>query len=172
MAPFFDLPVLFQSTYFFYLRSMAITIIRTDSTNPDFIELVKHLDADLAVRDGDEHAFYHQFNKIDMIKHVVVLYDDTVPLSCGAIKESMPGSMEVKRMYTVPPARGKGLAAKVLAALEIWAAELGYPKCVLETGKKQPEAIALYTKCGYQVIPNYGQYIGVENSVCFEKVLQ
>jgi len=151
---------------------MAITIIRTDSTNPDFIELVKHLDADLAVRDGDEHAFYHQFNKIDMIKHVVVLYDDTVPLSCGAIKESMPGSMEVKRMYTVPSARGKGLAAKVLAALEIWAAELGYPKCVLETGKKQPEAIALYTKCGYKVIPNYGQYIGVENSVCFEKKLQ
>jgi putative acetyltransferase len=60
----------------------------------------------------------------------------------------------------------------VLAELEAWAAELGYPKCVLETGKRQPEAIALYEKQGYQRISNYGQYIGVENSVCFEKVLK
>ena len=151
---------------------MPTKIIRTNSTNTDFIELVKHLDADLAKRDGDEHAFYHQFNKIDMIKHVVVLYEDDTAISCGAIKESMPGSMEVKRMYTVPPARGKGLAGKVLAELEKWAAELGYHKCVLETGKKQPEAIALYKKNGYKIIPNYGQYIGVENSVCFEKAVR
>jgi putative acetyltransferase len=150
---------------------MSITIIRTDSTNNDFVELVKQLDADLAIRDGDEHAFYHQFNKINMIKHVVVLYQDGEPLSCGAIKESMPGSMEVKRMYTVPSARGKGLAVKVLTELEKWAAELNYAKCVLETGLKQPEAIALYTKCGYKVIANYGQYAGIENSVCFEKTV-
>lgn len=150
---------------------MAITIKRTDSSNKDFIELVKYLDADLAVRDGDEHAFYHQFNKIDMIKHVVVIYEDDVVVSCGAIKESMPGSMEVKRMYTIPAARGRGLAGKVLFELEKWAADLGYSKCVLETGKKQPEAIALYRKSGYKIIPNYGQYIGVENSVCFEKQL-
>jgi putative acetyltransferase len=150
---------------------MPINIIRTNSSNKDFAELVKQLDADLAVRDGDEHAFYHQFNKIDMIKHVVVLYEDDIAVSCGAIKESMPGSMEVKRMYTLPSHRGKGLAGKVLAALEKWAAEMNYPKCVLETGKKQPEAIALYLKCGYHSIPNYGQYIGVENSVCFEKIL-
>lgn len=148
---------------------MSIKIIRTNSDNIDFIELVKHLDGDLAKRDGDEHAFYHQFNKIDMIKHVVVLYEDDKAISCGAIKESMPASMEVKRMYTVPAARGKGLAGKVLAELEKWAAELGYRTCVLETGKKQPEAIALYTKNGYHLIPNYGQYAGIENSVCFEK---
>lgn len=150
---------------------MPVSIIRTDSSNKDFAELVNQLDADLAVRDGDEHAFYHQFNKIDMIKHVIVLYEDGKAVSCGAIKESMPGSMEVKRMYTLPSHRGKGLAGKVLAALEKWAAGMGYPKCILETGKKQPEAIALYLKSGYQIIPNYGQYIGVENSVCFEKKL-
>jgi GNAT superfamily N-acetyltransferase len=148
---------------------MAIQLIRTGSANKDFIELVKLLDEDLAKRDGDEHSFYHQFNKIDMIKHAVVLYEDDKPLSCGAVKESMPGSMEVKRMYTVSAARGRSLAAKVLAELEQWAAELGYTKCVLETGKKQPEAIALYKRNGYKIIPNYGQYIGVENSVCFEK---
>jgi putative acetyltransferase len=150
---------------------MAIKIICTDSTNTDFIALVKLLDADLAKRDGDEHAFYHQFNKIDMLKNVVVAYENDVAISCGAVKEIMPGCMEVKRMYTMPAVRGKGIATQVLSALEHWAAELGYKKCLLETGKKQPEAIALYTKNGYKLIPNYGQYIGVENSVCFEKQL-
>jgi putative acetyltransferase len=150
---------------------MSKKILRTDSANHHFIELVKQLDKDLAIRDGDEHAFYHQFNKIDMLKHVVVLYEADVPLSCGAVKEIAPGTMEVKRMYTVPAARGRGLAAAVLAELEKWATELGCANCVLETGKKQPEAIALYQKCGYHIIPNYGQYIGIENSVCFEKKL-
>lgn len=148
-----------------------ITIIRTDSSNKDFIELVKHLDAELAARDGDEHEFYHQFNKIDMLKNVVVVYEDEKPVSCGAIKEFSKDAMEVKRMYTLPDYRGKGIATIVLKELEKWAAELSYKKCVLETGKKQPEAIALYNKSGYSIIHNYGQYAGVENSVCFEKII-
>jgi putative acetyltransferase len=146
-----------------------ITLQRTDSTNRDFIEFVRALDAELAFRDGGEHSFYAQFNTIDMIRFVVVAYEDMRAVGCGAIKEFAPGVMEVKRMYTLPAYRGKGIAAKVLGALESWAAELGCEKCVLETGKRQPEAIALYEKSGYQIIQNYGQYIGVENSVCFEK---
>jgi len=148
-----------------------IRITRTDSSNRDFIELVKHLDADLAERDGEDHSFYAQFNKIDKIKHVVVAYDDGKPVSCGAIKEYAHDTMEVKRMYTLHESRGKGIASKVLTELETWAAELSYQKCILETGKKQPEAIRLYTKNGYKIIPNYGQYVEVENSVCFEKEL-
>ncbi len=148
-----------------------IKIKRTDSLNPDFIELVKYLDADLAIRDGAEHAFYDAFNKIDQIKYVVVLYEIAQPQSCGAIKEFGPKIMEVKRMYTVPGSRGKGLAGMVLKELEKWAAELSFEKCILETGKKQPEAISLYQKSGYRIIPNYGQYTGVENSICFEKKL-
>lgn len=148
-----------------------LTLKRTDSTDPDFIPLVQLLDADLAIRDGDEHVFYHQFNKITTIKHVIVAYDGDMPVGCGAIKELSQDVMEVKRMYTLPEHRGKGIAAEVLAGLEQWAAELGYTKCMLETGLKQPEAIALYKKCGYSRIPNYGQYAGVENSVCFEKAL-
>ena len=146
-----------------------IKIVRTTSENKDFIDLVKLLDADLAERDGDEHAFYHQFNKIDVIKHVVVLYDNQKPLGCGAIKEFDSTAMEVKRMYTSPESRGKGIATKILLELEKWTEELSYEKCVLETGKRQPEAIQLYTKSGYKKIPNYGQYVGIENSVCFEK---
>lgn len=144
-------------------------LIRTDSDNPDFIELVKQLDADLAERDGDEHVFYARFNKIDTIKHVVVAFENGIPVSCGAIKDHIPGVMEVKRMYTLPGNRGKGMAGKVLAELEKWAAEMNCNKCVLETGKRQPEAIALYKRNGYIIIPNYGQYAGKDNSVCFEK---
>ena len=146
-----------------------IQLTRTNSDNKDFIGLVNHLDADLAVRDGGDHAFYSQFNKIDMIKHVIVAYVDGQAAGCGAIKEVAPGVMEVKRMYTSPGHRGKGIASKVLAELEVWAADLSNEKCILETGKKQSEAIRLYEKNGYQQIPNYGQYAGVENSVCFEK---
>jgi len=148
-----------------------IRTIRTNSENPDFIELVKYLDADLAIRDGNEHSFYAQFNKIDKIKFVVVAYDDDQPVGCGAIKEYAPHKMEIKRMFTSPGYRGKGIATIVLTELENWAAEMSFEKCILETGKKQPEAIALYTKSGYHSIPNYGQYAGVENSVCFVKYM-
>lgn len=148
-----------------------VTLIRTNSENEDFISLVRLLDADLAKRDGDEHAFYAQYNKIAMIKHAIVAYENELPVACGAIKEVETGAMEVKRMYTKEASRGKGIAGVVLAELEKWAAELGYEKCVLETGKRQPEAIRLYEKNGYSSIPNYGQYIGIENSVCFEKKL-
>ena len=147
-------------------------IIRTNSNNSDFIKLVTELDADLAIRDGEEHAFYHQFNKIDMIKHVIVVYENEVPLGCGAIKEIEAQTVEVKRMYTKPSIRGKGVGTKVLKALEQWAGELSYKRCILETGKKQPEAIALYLKNGFVPIANYGQYKGVENSLCFEKKLK
>lgn len=148
-----------------------ITLIRTDSSNPDFRTLVAALDKDLAIRDGDEHSFFAQFNKIDLIKHVVVAYAGSEPVGCGAIKEYAPGTMEVKRMYVPPTRRGQGIASLVLKDLENWAKEMNYTACILETGYKQPEAIRLYTKNVYTVIPNYGQYAGVESSVCFEKVL-
>jgi len=149
-----------------------LIVIKTNSDNSDFIELVKLLDAELAERDGADHPFYAQFNKIDKIKYVVVAYENDKPVSCGAIKEYTPDTMEVKRMYTLPESRGKGIATKVLMELEKWAKELGYVKCILETGKKQPEAIALYKKNGYKLIPNYGQYAEVENSVCFDKEMK
>lgn len=146
-------------------------LTRTTSDHPDFRSLVQLLDQDLLVRDGAEQAFYGQFNKLDSIKHAIVAYEGTESVACGAIKEFSPKLMEVKRMFVHPAHRGKGLAQAVLAELERWAQELVYTGCVLETGKRQPEAIGLYQKCGYALIPNYGQYIGVENSVCMQKQL-
>ncbi|RZK89914.1 MAG: N-acetyltransferase [Pedobacter sp.] len=148
-----------------------LTLIRTNSNNADFIQLVALLDKDLAVRDGDEHAFYAQFNKVDSIKQVVVAYQNGMPVACGAIKPLSETAAEVKRMFVHPDHRKKGIAAKILTELEAWATELTFEECVLETGRKQPEAIALYQKVGYLVTPNYGQYIGVDNSVCMAKPL-
>ena len=149
-----------------------ISLLRTDSAHPDFITLVKMLDADLAVRDGEDTIFYASLNKTDAIRHVIVAYVNEQPVGCGAIREFDTDSMEVKRMFTLPAARGRGVATRVLNELQNWSKELGYEKCILETGKRQPEAIALYLKNGFVIIPNYGKYVGIENSVCFEKVLK
>ncbi len=150
-----------------------IFLKRTNSKNEDFIKLVRELDADLAIRDGDDHSFYDQFNKIDSIKFSVVAYnEENQAIGCGAIKQYEPNVMEVKRMFVPLNLRGKGIAREVLKELESWAMELGNKKCILETGIKQPEAISLYKKCGYKFIDNYGQYAGVENSVCFGKLLR
>jgi GNAT superfamily N-acetyltransferase len=149
-----------------------ISCIRTTSDNKDFQQLVSELDADLRIRDGEDHAYYAQFNKIDKIKHVVIAYEENTAVGCGAVKEYTADTMEVKRMYVLPEKRGHGVASVILKELENWTLELNYSTCILETGKKQPEAIALYLKNNYTIIPNYGQYEHMDNSVCFEKVLK
>lgn len=148
-----------------------ISCNRTNPENGDFQKLVRELDKDLKIRDGEDHDFYAQFNKIDKIKHSIVAYDNGIPVGCGAIKLYNPYTMEVKRMYVVPQKRGQGIASMILNHLELWALELNYTKCLLETGVNQPEAIALYKKNRYKIIYNYGQYANVKNSVCFEKIL-
>lgn len=150
---------------------MTVSLVRTDATSSAFRQLVQQLDAHLAVTDGDEHDFYHQYNGLDDINYVVLAYLNDQPVGCGAIKQFTAGTMEVKRMFTDDAHRGHGIAGKVLAELESWAKELAATRCILETGVRQPYAIRLYEKHGYVRIPNYGQYVGVANSVCMEKPL-
>ncbi len=145
------------------------TFIRTDSDNTDFKTLVALLDADLKIRDGDEHVFYAQFNKITTIRNAIVCYIDNKAIGCGAFRAYEESSVEIKRMFVLPEYRGHGIALKILKELELWAAELNYLEYILETGKNQPEAIRLYQKAGYAVIPSYGQYLHIENSVCMMK---
>lgn len=146
-----------------------IRLVRTHSEDLDFRLLVKQLDADLKITDGDEHDFYNQFNAIDSIKHVVVAYSKKQAVACGAFKEFNRNSLEIKRMFTMPEERGKGIATLILKELENWGAQLGYSSSILETGIRQKEAIALYNKNLYNSTPNYGQYAGVKNSLCFKK---
>jgi putative acetyltransferase len=148
-----------------------LKIIRTDAADSDFQELISLLDQELRIRDGAEHGFYAQFNKSDTIRFVVLAYLDETAVGCGAFKEFDGNRIEIKRMYVRENRRGRGVAGRILEELEKWAVEEGFGAAVLETGRKQPEAIGLYRKCGYEPIPNYGQYAGVENSVCLQKNL-
>ncbi|RKE92370.1 GNAT family N-acetyltransferase [Ichthyenterobacterium magnum] len=148
-----------------------IELIKTDSNNLGFINLVKQLDAYLKTTDGNEHDFYHQFNNIDVLNHVIIARYNNKTVGCGAFKEFDKDSVEIKRMYTLPEKRGKGVASKILFELELWSKNLGYKNCFLETGKRQVEAVQFYKKNNYKRIPNYGQYIDMENSLCFKKEL-
>ncbi|WP_303315781.1 GNAT family N-acetyltransferase [Flavivirga abyssicola] len=146
-----------------------IKLVRTDSNNTDFVFLVELLNDYLKIVDGADHEFYNQYNNIDVLKHVIVAYIDNKPVGCGAFKKYTEKETEIKRMFTRPETRSQGVASKILKALEAWSEELGFEACLLETGKRQVEAVQFYKKNAYIAIPNYGQYKGVTNSVCFKK---
>jgi putative acetyltransferase len=144
---------------------------RVISDDKDFEKLVVLLDAYLSVLDGEDHAFYAQFNKSSLLKNALVCYEEGKPIGIGAYKEFEPNVVEIKRMFTLPEHRGKGIAKAILTELEQWAKEENYTVAILETGLRQVEAIGLYQKLGYQITDNYGQYFGVENSVCMKKII-
>ena len=146
-----------------------ITIKRTTSENEDFNNLVVQLDSYLKVLDGDDHAFYAQFNKTSLLKNALICYENNIAVGIGAYKEFEPNVAEIKRMFTLPEHRGKGIAKAILTELEVWAKEENYTTSILETGFMQLDAIGLYKKLGYEITENFGQYIGVANSVCMKK---
>jgi GNAT superfamily N-acetyltransferase len=148
-----------------------ITVSRTTSDNLDFEKLVIALDAYLAILDGDDHEFYAQFNKTNLLKNAVIAHENEVVVGIGAYKEYDSKTIEMKRMYTLPEHRGKGIASKIISELEHWAKEEHYSISILETGFLQTDAISLYQKLGYTITENFGQYIGVENSICMTKSL-
>ncbi len=146
-------------------------LYRTTSENADFRQLVNALDEELILRNGEGQKQYDQYNQIDKIKHAIVVYVDEKPVGCGCFKRFDDETVEMKRMFVLPEMRGKQLAAQMLQELETWAVEEGFTKAVLETGLRQVEAIRLYTRSGYLLTENYGQYIGMEDSICYRKIL-
>ena len=100
------------------------SIKRRNSSNEDFIFFVQNLDDDLAKRDGADHAFYDQFTSIKNLNHIVVLYENEEPISCGACKKFDTESVEIKCMFTLPEHSGAGHAAAIFSDLERWAREL------------------------------------------------
>jgi putative acetyltransferase len=145
--------------------------IRTTSDHPDFRTMVISLDEDLNLRNGDIQRQYDRYNKIDQIKHAIVIYLEDKPVGCGCFKRFDDHSVEMKRMFVLPELRGQQLAARMLQELENWAAEEGNTTAVLETGRRQVEAQRLYSIAGYSKIQNYGQYVGMDDSLCYRKEL-
>jgi len=101
----------------------------------------------------------------------LVAYRGDEPVGCGAWRAHGAGTAELKRMYTVPSARGAGVATALLRALEADARAAGRTRMILETGGRQPEAIALYRKLGYRQIPNYGFYADAPDCLSFGREL-
>ncbi|MGC3978338.1 MAG: GNAT family N-acetyltransferase [Paludibacteraceae bacterium] len=150
---------------------MIPTLKRTNSENSDFRNLVNELDEYLTHTDEEAHSECKSYNKLETIKHVVIVFFDKSPIGCGAIRQYNQNTVEIKRMFVVENVREKGIGTKILTELEAWARELGFKNCILETGKMMPGAINLYIRNGYRNIPNYGQYEGMEKSICFQKEL-
>lgn len=149
-----------------------------ENSHPDFLGLVNDLDQDLLRRNGALQNDYGPYNGCSLLDLVIVAYsgeDPTVPLGCGAFKrfteDGHQAGIEIKRMFVVPEYRGKGAAGRILCELEKIAVRRGYARAFLETGRNQSEAIALYQKQGYRIIPNYGPYRDNSNSLCFCKNL-
>ncbi|ATB70918.1 GCN5-related N-acetyltransferase [Sulfurospirillum diekertiae] len=145
---------------------------KTTNMHEDFCALTHALDLELNRRYGKEQALYDKHNVLDPIETALIGYEDNLPVACGCFKKIDDTTVEIKRMFVQPNYRRRGLSSRLLLELHAWAEECGFLYAQLETGKGQPEAIALYTKMGYAVIPNYAPYVGMENSVCMRKVLR
>jgi len=151
---------------------LKVSIRRSNFRDKNFKKLVAQLDADLAIRDGSDHEFYHQFNGIEKLDRTLIAYVGKAAVGIGALKQISQEIAEVKRMFVLQEYRGQRIATKLLEDLEMWAIELGYGKLILETGIRNPEAIALYKRCKYLITDNYDQYIGLDSSICFAKDIQ
>ena len=147
----------------------TLKISKTTSENPDFITLIAALDKSLWERYPELKTNYWGNNILELNPNVVVIYLDNKAVACGCFKRYDENTIEIKRMFVLPEARGLGIAQNILRELELWAHDKGYSLSVLETLYKQKEAIALYQKTGYTIVDNYEPYVGLENSICMRK---
>lgn len=149
-----------------------IRVARVSADDADFLKLVRELDAYLSIFNGADDAVYSGFNKLDSVYGAVVVYKDDEGVGCGAFRDLGNGLGEVKRMFVKPESRGLGVAYRALVELEDWAREAGLRRFQLETGAELPDARRLYERSGYQYIPNYEPYVGLDRSVCMAKDLR
>lgn len=147
--------------------------IWTDGQDRDFAGLCDLLDASLEELAGHiiDQSKYSQYNTREKIRDVLLAYDGTQPVACGAIRHYAEAIAEVKRIFVREDYRGRGISKTLMALLENRAVEKGYTTLILETGAPLFRSISLYKKLGYQVIDNYGQYKDMKESVCLQKNL-
>jgi GNAT superfamily N-acetyltransferase len=157
---------------------LVLEIRRVGYGQADALRLIEEVQQEYVVRYGGrddtplEHAMFDP-----PTGSFFVAYLDGEPVASGAWRRhpvpahGTTNSAEIKRMYVAPAARGHGLARRLLAHLEATAAAAGAEAMVLETGTRQPEAIALYLSSGYTPIAGFGHYRDAPESRCFGKLL-
>lgn len=152
---------------------MIMKYVYTDGCDRDFIELCHELDSFLnEIVGGEENrATYIPYNKLDSIHDVIVVYNGDTPIGCAAFKKYDDLHAEVKRVFIKKEYRGRGISRCLMENLEKAAKNKGYKYFILESGEPLVAAMALYRKTGYKVIPNYGQYKDMTDSVCMMKEL-
>lgn len=149
-----------------------ISFQRSNNSNPDFQKFCEELDKEFWIRYPESKQNFEPYNKVNESARIMLAYDGHAAVGCGCFRPvtGLDG-IEIKRMYVRPEYRGSGIARRILSELERWAGEEGFSVSILETGIKQPEAIALYSRCGYTQIPNYPPYVDVKESICMKKEL-
>lgn len=149
-----------------------IVLKRARYNDPHFQALIVELDKEFWVRYPNTQQNFAPHNKVDDNARVVLAYSENTPVGCGCFRPmNEQGVLEIKRMFVVPEVRGQGIARLILNELEKWGRDEGFTRSNLETGIKQPEAIAVYKSGGYKVIPNYPPYTDVADSICMSKIL-
>ncbi len=145
----------------------------TDGTDEVFGRLCSELDSNLdeLVGGAQQRKEYVQYNTLENIRDVIVIYEEDVPVACASFKHYDKNIAELKRVYVKPAYRGKGISTYLITTIENQAKVKGYHTMVLETGKPLLAAAGLYHKMGYKIIDNYGQYKDMKDSICMEKAL-
>ena len=148
-------------------------IVYSNGESADFIALCKLLDLNLdeIVGGSIQREKYNQYNRLNEIKDVVLIYIDKVPAACGSFRRYEDYIAEIKRIFVRKEFRGQGLSKIIIKELERKAVKAGYEKLYLETGELLVASMHLYKSIGFQIIDNYGPYTNMKESICMEKVI-
>lgn len=154
-------------------EKFPMTFYRTNGANADFIENCRLLDMDLDRRVGKKikREKYRKYNQLDEIREAIVVYEDNKAIGGGAIRRYDDENVELKRVFVHTEYQGRGIGSRLVSSLIEWAMELGYQRMILETGELLAESCAVYRKLGFEVIPNYGPYVDMPESLCMAKDL-
>jgi GNAT superfamily N-acetyltransferase len=156
-------------------HTATIEIRREDILSPTAQQLIHSLNAELESRYPEDGANFFRLDPDEVREGqggFFIAYIDNHPVGCGAIRRIEPKVAEIKRMYVAPGNRGRGVGGKILAELEAEALKMGIRRIVLETGPRQPEAIAIYKRAGFSEIPLFGEYVDPRYSLCMAKNVQ
>jgi GNAT superfamily N-acetyltransferase len=150
-----------------------VRLIRVAWDHPDAVALREAMTAEVAAMYAEKRASANRDGSMGVdpatVFATVLVYDGGIPVGHAALRR-LDGDLEIKRMYVPQAHRGTGIAEDLLAGMERIAREDGARRVILHTGTKQAAAIALYARHGYTEIPVYPPYVGLPDSLCFEKV--